>query len=91
MFIVADLVSLNYKVRLYQWLVFKAKFLCHRFILFVGPAKKTDIRVFINKYTVVYVSQSVVCHQNSFLKNLFVSYIATGGLYLNMEWRGAIK
>ena len=35
--------ALNYNVRLYQWLVFKAKYLCHRLLLFVGPAKKKQL------------------------------------------------
>ena len=39
----------------------------------------------------MYISQSVVRHQNRFENNTFDSYIAIRCLYLNMEWRGAIE
>ena len=75
--------AFNYIIRLYECLVLIAKYLCYRFLLFVGPANKTDIWVSIIKHTVLYISQSVVCHQKHPL--------ATGGICLNLEWRGAIK
>ena len=72
--------ALNYKtIRLNHCLVLTAKYLCYRFLLFVGSANKTDIWVFIIENTVLYISRSVVCHKNSFENNLFDSYIATGG------------
>ena len=65
-------------------------YVCYRFLLFVGAANTTDIWVFINKPTFLY-SQLVVCRlQNGFENNPFDSNIATGGLCLNMERRGAI-
>ena len=76
--------ALDYKIRLYQCLVLTAKCLYYRFLQFVGSANKTDIWVFIIKRTIVYISQSVVCHQNSFSiipdyseNNPFDSYVAT--------------
>ena len=46
-----------------QCLVLTVKYLCYRFLLFMGPANKTDILVFVIKHTVLYISQSVVYHK----------------------------
>ena len=58
----------------------------------MGTANKADICVFIIKHTVLYNSQSVVCHtKNNFENNPIDSYISTEGLCLNMEWHEAIE
>ena len=59
------LVRLNYKIKLYQHLiltrVLTAKYLCYRFLLFVGPVNKTW--VFIIKHTVL-ISRNRLCVTN---------------------------
>ena len=54
----------------------------------MGPANKADIRVFIIKHTVLYNSQSVVCHTKTALKTIPLIYTYDRMLMFKhgMEW-----